>query len=131
MDTLALTLRTAHLQGPPASVPSHAAAPRPASVSAAAWESLARQATLLQFGAEETQGRLHESVRDIVHVMRRAGEPWESVYQALTLAVTSDEPASGTQGSGTETHLSYSAALVAHMHCWADCERLEELERGV
>lgn len=130
MDTLALTLRTAHPQGQPASLPHVSDEHRPASVSAAAWESLARQMVLLQFGAQEREGSLHQSVREVVHAMRRAGEPWESVYQALTSAVATDALASSAQGSGTETHLSYAAALVSHMHCWADCERLEELERG-
>lgn len=73
---------------------------------------------------------LRAVVQSVVREMRIAGESWERVYAVLQAVVG---PATGRPerfATEYEMHSSRSAALVAHMHSWADVERLAELEGG-
>ena len=70
-------------------------------------------------------------VQSVVRELRAAGESWESVYAVLHSAVV---PVGGRPvnfATEYEMHTSRSAALVAHMHSWADVERLAELEGDI
>jgi hypothetical protein len=68
-------------------------------------------------------------VQTVVRELRAAGESWESVYAVLHAAVVPVPGRRMTWAAEFEMHTSRSAALVAHMHSWADVERLAELER--
>jgi hypothetical protein len=81
-------------------------------------------------GGTFTGGALRLAVRLVVAEMRAAAEPWEAVYGALGSAV-GEAPSDQVEYSVKhDTHASRAAALVAHMHSWADGVRLDELNEA-
>lgn len=108
---------------------SRVTAQAPATVSPESWGQLIFQVDVARRGGPFTGGALRQAVRVVVAEMRVAGEAWDAVYVALGSAV-GEEPKVPTQQSEDHgTHASREAALIAHMHSWADCVRLDELER--
>jgi hypothetical protein len=77
-----------------------------------------------------TGGALRTTVFAVVRAMRASGLSWDMVYTALTTAVAGYPGLQIVYAPDCNTHVSRSAALIAHMHAWADCERLDELERA-
>jgi hypothetical protein len=118
------------LRTPLQSGAARASAPAPASVSAGSWELFIFQVDVARHGGPFTGGALRNAVRAVVAEMRAAAESWDTVYGALGSAV--GEVANGPVEYSAEhdTHSSRAAALVAHMQSWADCVRLDELERN-
>ncbi|MDB4887543.1 MAG: hypothetical protein JWN79_2981 [Gemmatimonadetes bacterium] len=109
------------------SVP-RALAARPSSVSALSWELLALHAEDAQRRASIAHAPLRVVVQSVVRELRAAGESWEGIYAALHAAVVPVPGRPVNWAAEYEMHTSRSAALVAHMHSWADVERLAELE---
>lgn len=104
---------------------------RPANVSALSWELLAIHVEDAQRRSSIAYAPLRVVVQTVVRELRLSGETWESIYAALHSAVV---PVAGGASNWTieyEMHTSRSAALVAHMHSWADVERLAEIEGDV
>lgn len=101
----------------------------PASVSAGSWDLLIHQVEVARHGGPFTGGALRRAVRVVVAEMRVATESWDAIYFALSAAVGEMPTGQVERSPDHETHTSRAAALVAHMHSWADCVRLDELER--
>jgi len=108
---------------------SRATAPAPATVSPDSWGQLIFQVDVARRGGPFTGGALRQAVRVVVGEMRAASETWDAVYVALGSSVGEEAAHTANQSPDHGTHSSRSAALVAHMHSWADCVRLDELER--
>jgi hypothetical protein len=104
-----------------------AAALAPVSVSAGSWELFILEVDMVRHGGTFTGGALRQAVRLVVGEMRAASEPWEAVYGVLGSAVSEAPTAQVEYSVEHDTHASRAAALVAHMHSWADCVRLDEL----
>ena len=99
----------------------------PASVHPATWDLFTTHLDVARHGGTLAGGTFRQSVAVLVAEMRAAAEPWDAIYAALGSAV-GDGPRGEVQYSPNDMHVSHAAALVAHMHAWADCARLEELE---
>lgn len=126
------TPRTGLPETPDASVSSaawaHAA--RPSSVDASDWDRLVGEVSRVLCDGGTVDRQLHHAVHSVVAAMRQARAPWESVYFALASSLEPCETPHSPTPRAMERHPTRGAALVAHMHCWADCVRLEEIERG-
>jgi hypothetical protein len=107
---------------------SRAIAPAPATVSPDSWGQLIFQVDVARRGGPFTGGALRHAVRLVVNEMRAASETWDAVYVALGSSVGEEAAKAAGQSGDHGTHSSRAAALVAHMHSWADCVRLDELE---
>ena len=106
-----------------------ASALAPASVSPGSWELFIYQVDVARHGGPFTGGALRQAVRVVVAEMRAAAESWDAVYGTLSSAV-GETPNGRVQYSPDHgTHANRAAALAAHMQSWADCVRLDELER--
>jgi hypothetical protein len=101
---------------------------RPASVSAHSWELLAMHVDDAQRRSAIAYAPLRLVVQAVVRELRAAGESWEMIYAVLHSAVIPSGGRTLNWAMEYEMHTSRSAALVAHMHSWADVERLAELE---
>jgi hypothetical protein len=106
-----------------------ASALAPASVSSGSWELFIFQVDVARHGGPFTGGALRQAVRVVVAEMRAADEQWDAVYVALGSAVGEAPRGQVEYSPEHDTHATRAAALVAHMHSWADCARLDELER--
>jgi hypothetical protein len=106
-----------------------ASALAPASVSSASWELFIFHVDVARHGGPLTGGGLRRAVCVVVTEMRAAAESWDAVYSALGAVVT-EAPTGPVEYSPEHTHANRAAALVAHMHSWADCVRLDELEEN-
>jgi hypothetical protein len=106
------------------------AAPCPASVSQASWSLLHRRIADAQSGAAIANPELRSAVRLVVRELRGQEESWEAVYATLDLAARATPARPATPALGREVYATRSASIVAHMHCWADVERLAEIEEG-
>jgi hypothetical protein len=93
------------------------------------WTELAFQIQTARHQQRYTGGPLRNAVFALVRAMRVSAKSWDAVYGALTVAVAGHAALEIVYATEGNTHLSRNAALVAHMHAWADCERLDELER--
>jgi hypothetical protein len=121
---------------PPLGFPTHHAFSQPAptcppSVAASSWDLLAVHVDESLRRASISNASLRAAVQQVVRELRAGGQAWDAVYGALNSAVM---PAGGSEVSYVrdhEMHASLNAALVAHMHSWADVERLAEIESGV
>ena len=60
--------------------------------------------------------------------MRDARASWDTIYLALASAVTTRPARLARDTAYVDTSAATGDAIVSHMHCWADCLRLEELE---
>ena len=100
---------------------------RPAGVSALAWEMLAMHVGDAQRRSAIAYAPLRLVVQAVVRELRATQVPWDAVYLILQSAVTPDTGAPARFAMEFEMHTSRAAALVAHMHSWADVERLAEL----
>ena len=107
----------------------HASAPAPATVSPDSWGQLIFQVDVARRGGPFTGGALRHAVRAVVGEMRAASDTCDAVYTALGSSVGEETEKAARQSADHGTHSSRSAALIAHMHSWADCVRLDELER--
>jgi hypothetical protein len=110
-----------------ASRAAHVCPSPPSSVHPASWALFTTQLDVARNGGTLVGGAFRQSVAVVVAEMRAAAESWDAIYAALGGAV-----GEGSRGevhySPNDTHINHGAALVAHMHAWADCARLEELE---
>ena len=99
----------------------------PSSVHPTSWALFTTHLDVARKGGTLAGGAFRQSVAAVVAEMRAAAESWDAIYAVLGGAV-----GEGSRGevhySPNDTHLNHGAALVAHMHAWADCARLEELE---
>jgi hypothetical protein len=108
--------------------PDRASASAPPSVSAGSWERFILQVDVTRHGGPFTGGALREAVRLVVSEMRAAAEGWDAVYLALASAVSEAPKGQVEYSLENGVHANRAAVLVAHMHAWADCARLDELE---
>ena len=112
----------------PSGLPARLETPsRPAGVSALTWEMLAIHVDDAQRRSSIAYAPLRLVVQALVRELRVMNVAWESVYAILQSVVA---PATGHPALFNveyEMHVSRGAALVAHMHSWADVERLAEL----
>lgn len=100
---------------------------RPAGVSALTWEMLALHVDDAQRRSAIAYAALRLVVQAVVRELRATDVPWDAIYAILQGVVA---PATGLPANFDveyEMHASRGAALVAHMHSWADVERLAEL----
>lgn len=100
---------------------------RPVGVSALTWEMLAIHVDDAERRSSIAYAQLRLVVQAVVRELRATDVTWESIYAILQSVVS---PATGLPAqfdAEYEMHASRSAALVAHMHSWADVERLAEL----
>jgi hypothetical protein len=102
----------------------------PASVEQASWSLLRRRIADAQSGSAIANPELRSAVRVVVRELRAKEEGWEAVYAALESAVRTVPARPAPSALGLEVHASRGASIVAHMHCWADVERLAEIEDG-
>ncbi len=93
------------------------------------WELLAHQVREAQREKAMGGAALRAVVLTVVRELRSGAEPWDGVYAALQSAVVQSPTPEGKPAMGLEMHENLDAALVAHMHSWADVERLAEIER--
>ena len=131
-ETVAPTVAPMH-GAPPRTAPATLSAPRasaarPAAVSALSWELLAMHVEDAQRRSSIAYAPLRLVVQSVVRELRAAGESWEGIYAILHAAVIPSAGRPVRWAVEYEMHTSRSAALVAHMHSWADVERLAELE---
>jgi hypothetical protein len=112
----------------PAMLSPRPAGDRPASVSALSWELLAMHVEDAQRRSSIAYAPLRVVVQTVVRELRAAGESWEQIYAVLHSAVVVPPGRPVSFAVEYEMHTSRSGALVAHMHSWADVERLAELE---
>lgn len=103
---------------------------RPSSVDASDWNRLVNEVARVLCDGALVDRHLHNAVHVVVRAMRASAAPWDTVYAALASSLEPCHSPSEPTPRGMERHPSAAAALVAHMHCWADCARLEEIERG-
>lgn len=103
---------------------------RPSSVDARDWDRLVSEVARVLCDGELVDRHLQTAVHLVVRAMRDTGAHWEAIYAALASSLEPCHSPSAPTPRGMERHPSAAAALVAHMHCWADCARLEEIERG-
>lgn len=101
---------------------------RPTAVSEATWEQLALHVADAQRRSSIAYTPLRAVVQAVVRELRAGGEPWDAVYATLHAVVVPTPVVN--YAMEYEMHVSRSAALVAHMHSWADVERLAEIEGG-
>ena len=123
--------RPAGIHGEGVAAPSPVRDAMPSSVEAADWDRLSADVArvLCNEGIVE-DGQLQHAVHVVVRAMRRGRASWDAIYLALASSLgPCDTPVAPTP-RGMERHASRGAALIAHMHCWADCVRLEEIEHG-
>ena len=118
--------------GPMLARPSELVAPtetahRPEGVSAFAWEMLALHVDDARQRSSIAYGPLRLVVKTVVQELRTANASWDAVYAVLQSAVTPATDCPISFAAEYEMHTSRAAALVAHMHSWADVERLAEL----
>jgi hypothetical protein len=106
-----------------------AAAPCPAGVDPSVWSLLALCVDDAQRGTPIANATLRAAVRRVVRDLRAAGESWEGVYARLDSAVTRAAVTPTAVSTDVEMYASRGAAIVSHMHCWADVDRLDELDR--
>ena len=106
----------------------NAAAPRPAGVQQLTWELLAIHVEEAQRGGSIASASLRAAVHAVVQELRIACVPWEEVYEVLDSAVRGGHPRPAMHHLDMELHASRSGAIVAHMHSWADVQRLAEIE---
>lgn len=111
------------------SAPDLSGRPCPSCVAPASWALLAKRVDDAQGGASIISAPVREVVIALVRELRRHGESWETVYAVLELVVVHTGAPRMQRPSELEIYATRSAALVAHMHCWADVERLAELDR--
>lgn len=103
--------------------------PCPRGVELSSWSLLTLCIDDAQNGTPIANATLRATVRRVVRELRAADQSWESVYDALGAAVVPVAGAPLVPPADQEVYQSRSAAIVAHLHCWADVDRLEEIER--
>ena len=114
----------------PATMVPRPAGDRPTSVSPLSWELLAMHVEDAQRRSSIAYAPLRVVVQTVVRELRTAGESWDAIYAVLHSAVVVAPGRPVSFAAEYEMHTSRSDALVAHMHSWADVERLAELERA-
>lgn len=102
--------------------------PCPSSVEPSSWELLSTRLDDTQDGMAIANAALRSAVRAVVRELRVNAVSWEEVYTVLDSAVIATPDRDVRNPIEVELHVSRSASIVAHMHCWADVERLAELE---
>ena len=120
---------------PPLGFPAHALAPGaspdcPPSVAPASWDLLTLHVDESLRRASISNAPLRSAVQQVVRELRAGGQGWDGVYAVLNGAVMPAGSTVVTYLRDHEMHASLNAALVAHMHSWADVERLAEIESG-
>ena len=103
---------------------------RPSSVDASDWNRLVNEVARVLCDGALVDRHLQNAVHVVVRAMRASAASWDAIYLALASSLEPCHSPSAPTPRGLERHPSAGAALVAHMHCWADCVRLEEIERG-
>lgn len=106
----------------------NAPTPRPEAVAQRSWESLAIHVDDARRGGSISSAELREAVRAVVTELRARCVAWDEVYAVLDAAVTAGAPFPVAHPLEAELHAKRSSAIVAHMHSWADVQRLAELE---
>lgn len=120
--------RHASTTGDVLSAPDTARRAIPGAVSVADWECLTTHVARVLCNGGTLDRGIEQAVQVVVQAMRQAGATWDAIYVALSSSLEPCESPTGPTPLGMERHPSRGAALIAHMHCWADCERLAELE---
>jgi hypothetical protein len=112
----------------PHPMPSHGASALVDVTATREWTELVIAIQVARQRQRYTGGVLRAAVLAVVRSMRASGLSWELVYAALSAAVSGRLGLETVFALDCSTDVTRSAALVAHMHAWADCERLAELE---
>lgn len=102
--------------------------PRPAPVEQRAWETLAVHVDDARRGRSIANPDLRNAVSVVVGALRIGCISWEAIYTILDAAVMAGAARQATHPLELELHANRSAAIVAHMHSWADVQRIAEIE---
>jgi len=121
---------------PPLGFPAQALAPGasphcPTAVAPASWDLLTLHVDESLRRASISNAALRSAVQQVVRELRAGGHGWDGVYAILNGAVMPPGSSTVTFLKDHEMHASLNAALVAHMHSWADVERLAEIESDI
>jgi hypothetical protein len=116
--------------GSPVRQPRDAAATCPRGAEAASWAALVRRVDETQAGLAIANAPLRAAARAVVRELRASGVTWDSVYTTLDTAGVQEPVREVRYALELEIYATRGASIVAHMHCWADVERLAELEAG-
>lgn len=102
--------------------------PRPHCVEQRSWETLAIHLDDARRGGSIVSARLREAVDTVVAELRVGCIPWDEVYATLDAAVMGGILPPAVHPLELQLRANRNAAIVAHMHSWADMRRLAELE---
>jgi hypothetical protein len=102
--------------------------PRPPEVEQRSWEALAIHVDDARRGGAIASVALRAAVDVVVAELRVGCIAWEEVYTILDAAGMAGSTRRASHPLELELHASRGAAIVAHMHSWADVLRLAELE---
>lgn len=102
--------------------------PRPPAVEQRAWETLAIHVDDARRGGSIGNPNLRAAVSVVVGALRVGCVSWEAIYTILDAAVMAGAARQATHPLELKLHANRSAAIVAHMHSWADVQRIAEIE---
>ena len=122
------SMAAAHGHAPSEFMRPNAPLPRPAAVEQRAWETLAIQVDDARRGGSMSNPDLRDAVSVVVGALRVGCISWEAIYTILDAAVMAGSARHVTHPLELELHAKRSAAMVAHMHSWADVLRIAEIE---
>jgi hypothetical protein len=102
--------------------------PCPPGAHPASWTLLVQRVDATQAGLAIANAPLRAAARTVVRDLRASGQSWEAIYATLDAAVVPEPAREVKYALELEIYATRGASIVAHMHCWADVERLAELE---